>query len=69
MELPSALFKPKLEKIKNLPPKNFLYFRKWNFLALRLKISYVSGNRTFVKKFLIFQERFFQARKIKKISS
>ena len=37
--------------------KNFLYFRKWNFPALRLKNSFISGNGTFEPHvFLIFQE-------------
>ena len=36
MELPGALFKPKLGK-KNLSQKSSLYFKKWNFLASRLK--------------------------------
>ena len=61
MQVPGAL-KPNLEKTnkKNPPRKNFLYFWKWNFLALRLKnyfyfrkwnftvlyLSYPSGNRT-----------------------
>ena len=28
------------------PPKNSLYFTKWNFLALILKNSYISRNET-----------------------
>ena len=40
MELPSALLSTSLKKkIKTLPRKNFLYFRKRNFLAPRLKNS------------------------------
>ena len=57
-----------LKKQKNPPPKKLLYFRKWNFLALRLKdflyflkksFSYIAGNRTFC-------ERTFTTRKKKK---
>ena len=40
-------FKLKLEKIKENPArKNFLYFRKWNFLAPRLNFSYIAGSGT-----------------------
>ena len=59
MQLPSARFSPSSKKIKKIhPEKSFLYFRKWNFLALILKensgngnlekIRYISGNGTFV---------------------
>ena len=48
-----------LKKQKNPPPKKLLYFRKWNFLALRLRdflyflkksFSYIAGNRTFCER-------------------
>ena len=40
------IFRPKLQKIKKNPPgKDSLYLKKWNFLALILKMSYISGNR------------------------
>ena len=37
--------------------KSFLYFGKWNFLASRLKTSYISGGNFIVpslRKFLVF---------------
>ena len=37
MELPDALLSPGSKNFKNPPRKSFLYFRKWNFLARRLK--------------------------------
>ena len=57
--------------------KGFLIFRKLNFLARRLKIchifsgksvSYNSGNRTFLKKLFILEERTLRARQIKKLT-
>ena len=65
---PSPLFSPSSKNKKNPSPKNSLYFRKWNFLALILKntsifskesFSYISEHGT-----LHFSA---QARKIKKI--
>ena len=58
MQLPGALFSPTSKISKHLPRKNFLYFRKWNFPAPRLKnflyfwksnllasyFSYISGS-------------------------
>ena len=58
-----------------LNKKFFLYFGKWNFLALRLKnslyflkknFSGISGNGTFLKKLPIFQKGTFRVRKAKK---
>ena len=55
-----------------------LYFRKWNFLALRLKIFLCFLEKKlfvylwkwhFLKKLLIFQERTFQAQKVRKTYS
>ena len=46
-------------KFLSLRTKNFLHF-------LKNSLSYISGNKTFFKKFLIFQLVTFQARKIKK---
>ena len=44
----NGTFKRNLKKNeKNRLQKNFLYFRKWNFLALRLKIAYISADGTF----------------------
>ena len=63
MELPSPLLSPNLKKFKKNPlGKSFLYFRKWNFLAPRLKhfsyfrkmkppkTSYISGSNSKMKK-------------------
>ena len=52
MELSSLIFLlsfkrelSKLEKIKKIHPgKNSLYLEKWNFIALILNNSYISGN-------------------------
>ena len=62
MELPSAHFKPNLEKKRNYSKKRSyisLYFGKWNFLALILK------------NFLYFLKRnlflYFGKRKLRKI--
>ena len=54
--------KPKLKKIKNPPRKNFLYFRKWNFLVPRLFtfqliLSGLSPQNFSLKKFLIFSQK------------
>ena len=35
--LPGPLLSPNLKEEKKTPPKTFLYFRKWIYLALRLK--------------------------------
>ena len=59
MQLPVSLLDPISLKIKkSTPKKNSLDFRKWNFLALRLKktsyifskqfFSYIPGNGTFL---------------------
>ena len=56
MQPPGPLLSPNSKKLKNLTRKKFLYFRKWNLLALRLNnflyflkksFSCISGNRTF----------------------
>ena len=54
MELPDALFKPKLEQIKNINPPKFPYILElWIFLALILKHFLYF----FKKAFRIIQER------------
>ena len=53
MELPGALFKPKLEKIKNVDSQKFLIFEEMELYLYVWKCN-----------FLIFQEETFQARKI-----
>ena len=37
MELPGSFLSPSSKNKKHLPQKSFLYYRKWNVLALRLK--------------------------------
>ena len=37
MELPGSFLSPSSKNKKHLPRKSFLYYRKWNVLALRLK--------------------------------
>ena len=54
MELPSKLLSPSSRKIKKIHPKNFVYFREWNFLV------------PILKKFLIFQEMELSSSNIKK---
>ena len=46
MQLPSALPIPSPKNKKIHPQKNSLCFKKWNFLALILKNSYISRNET-----------------------
>ena len=50
MELTRALFSPSSKnKKKSIPKKKFLYFRKWNFLALILtKFLYFRKRRLFL---------------------
>ena len=55
MELPGALFKPKLEKIKNVDSQKFLIFEEMELYLYVWKCN-----------FLIFQEETFQAKKKKK---
>ena len=61
MELPSPLLNPISKKIKKSTPIKFLYFRKWNFLAPRLKNSLYFGKLNFMvlilKNFLYFFKR------------
>ena len=58
--------------------KEFLFFKKWSFLVLRLKkflhflkkaFPIFCKTEPFLKKLRIVQEETFQARKIKKIHS
>ena len=70
-----AHFSAQAQKIIKIYSKKMfyisLYFEKWNVLALALKkllhflkkgLSYISGNGTFLKKLLIFQERTFKSK-------
>ena len=65
---PWRTFKFKLEKIKkNLTRKNFLCFRKWNFLDARLKnLSYLQKLYALASYFLYISERNFPDLKSKK---
>ena len=69
MQLPSALASPSPKRIKKIHlEKNSLYFRKWNFLALILKNSYIFSKESF--SYISGNEaKYFsaQAREIKKI--
>ena len=67
MQVPGALFKPNLEKMKKIYlKKNSLYFGKCNFLALIFKkSSYISGNGN-PKKFLTFKKIRLSSSNIKK---
>ena len=67
MQVPGALFKPNLEKMKKIYlKKKSLYFGKCNFLALIFnKSSYISGNGN-PKKFLTFKKMQLSSSNIKK---
>ena len=53
MELPSALFKPKLEKIKKTLRKKFLIFREKKLSSCNIKKFLIFSQK---KTFFIFQE-------------
>ena len=65
-------FKPELGKKKKNPPrKNFLYFRKWNVLASRLKkfLTFPEMERSSLIFFLYFRKELSEFRKWNSLAS
>ena len=61
----TELFRPNHKKQKNIhPEKDSLYFGKWDFLALILKNSYISGNEILHFSFLNQKIKKIRAKKI-----